>query len=115
MHYTGRQAMDAIDVLAMPSRYEAMSYVMLEAAAAGKPIVSTDVGGASTAIERDKSGLIVAKDGDTTKLANAMVESADPDRYQALVAAAEARMSDFSMEKMIDRTEAVYRQLAARA
>jgi hypothetical protein len=44
-----------------------------------------------------------------------MVESADPDRYQALVAAAEARMSDFSMEKMIDRTEAVYRRLAAGA
>jgi len=111
MHALARDAR----ALVMPSRYEAMSYVMLEAAAAGKPIVSTDVGGASTAIERDKSGLIVANDGDTGKLANAMVESADPDRYQALVAAAEARMSDFSMEKMIDRTEAVYRQIAASA
>lgn len=113
--FSGSQAIPAFDVLVMPSRYEAMSYVMLEAAAAGKPIVSTDVGGASTAIERDKSGLIVANDGDTGKLANAMVESADPDRYKALVAAAEARMSDFSMEKMIDRTEAVYRRLAAGA
>ncbi|CAN7158582.1 glycosyltransferase [Pararhizobium sp. LjRoot255] len=113
--FTGSQAIPAFDVLVMPSRYEAMSYVMLEAAAAGKPIISTDVGGASTAIDRDKSGLIVANDGDTGKLANAMIESADPARYKAMVAAAEARMSDFSMEKMIDKTQAVYRQLAARA
>lgn len=113
--FTGSQAIPAFDVLVMPSRYEAMSYVMLEAAAAGKPIISTDVGGASTAIDRNKSGLIVANDGDTDKLANAMIESADPARYRAMVAAAQARMSDFSMEKMIDKTEALYRQLAAGA
>lgn len=113
--FTGSQAIPAFDVLVMPSRYEAMSYVMLEAAAAGKPIISTDVGGASTAIDRNSSGLIVANDGDAGKLANAMVESADPARYQTMVAAAEARMSNFSMEKMIDKTEAVYRRLAVRA
>ena len=61
---------------------------MLEAAAAGKPIISTDVGGASMAIDRDRSGFIVANDGDITKLANAMVESADPERHRQLNKAA---------------------------
>ncbi|MCV9965668.1 glycosyltransferase family 4 protein [Pararhizobium sp. BT-229] len=112
--FTGPQAVAAFDVLVMPSRYEAMSYVMLEAAAAGKPIVSTDVGGASTAIDKDRSGLIVPNDGDIAKLANAMVESADPERYRHLSAAAQERMSDFSMEQMIDKTEALYRRLVAR-
>ncbi|CAN7157287.1 glycosyltransferase family 4 protein [Rhizobium sp. LjRoot98] len=110
--FTGPQAVPAFDVLVMPSRYEAMSYVMLEAAASGKPIISTDVGGASTAIEKDKSGLIVPNDGDTAKLANAMVESADPGRYRQLTEAAIGRMANFSMRQMIDRTEAVYRRLA---
>ena len=31
--------MDAVDAIVMPSRYEAMSYVMLEAAAAAKPLI----------------------------------------------------------------------------
>jgi glycosyltransferase involved in cell wall biosynthesis len=111
--FTGPQAVPAFNVLVMPSRYEAMSYVMLEAAATGKPIVSTDVGGASTAIDRDKSGLIVPNDGDSAKLANAMVESADPTRYRELSEAALSRMANFSMGQMIDKTEAVYRRLAA--
>lgn len=111
--FTGPQAVPAFNVLVMPSRYEAMSYVMLEAAATGKPIVSTDVGGASTAIDKDKSGLIVPNDGDSAKLANAMVESADPTRYRQLSEAALSRMANFSMGQMIDKTEAVYRRLAA--
>ena len=111
--FTGPQAVPAFDVLVMPSRYEAMSYVMLEAAASGKPIVSTEVGGASTAIDKDKSGLIVPNDGDAAKLANAMVESADPGRHQQLTEAAVGRMANFSMGQMIDKTEAVYRQLVA--
>jgi len=111
--FTGPQAVPAFNVLVMPSRYEAMSYVMLEAAATGKPIVSTDVGGASTAIDKDKSGLIVPNDGDSAKLANAMVESADPTRYRQLSEAALSRMENFSMAQMIDKTEAVYRRLAA--
>ncbi|WP_421868346.1 glycosyltransferase family 4 protein [Pararhizobium sp.] len=110
--FTGPQAVPAFNVLVMPSRYEAMSYVMLEAAATGKPIVSTDVGGASTAIDKDKSGLIVPNDGDSAKLANAMVESADPTRYRQLSEAALSRMANFSMGQMIDKTEAVYRRLA---
>ncbi|WP_426239923.1 glycosyltransferase family 4 protein [Pararhizobium sp. DWP1-1-3] len=111
--FTGPQAVPAFDVLVMPSRYEAMSYVMLEAAASGKPIVSTDVGGASTAIDKDRSGLIVPNDGDTTKLANAMVESANPERHRQLTEAALGRMANFSMGQMIDKTEAVYRRLVA--
>ncbi|WP_275790377.1 glycosyltransferase [Pararhizobium gei] len=112
--FTGSQAIPAFDVLVMSSRYEAMSYVMLEAAAAGKPIVTTDVGGASSAIESGRTGLIVANDGDTAKLARAMIESADPVRHQALTEAAQARMALFSADVMVTKTEALYRRLAAR-
>ncbi|HTO30157.1 MAG TPA: glycosyltransferase [Pararhizobium sp.] len=110
--FTGSQAVPAFDLLVMPSRYEAMSYVMLEAAAAGKPLISTDVGGAPTVIDHGRNGFILPNDGDITALANAMVESADPERYHAMRAAAEEKMSNFSVETMIDKTEAIYYRLA---
>lgn len=112
--FTGSQAIPAFDALVMSSRYEAMSYVMLEAAAAGKPIVTTDVGGASSVVEAGKTGLIVANDGDTGKLARAMVDSADPARHSAMTAAAQARMALFSADIMVAKTETLYRQLVSR-
>jgi glycosyltransferase involved in cell wall biosynthesis len=50
----------AVDVFFQPSRWEAMSMVLLEAAAAGKPIVCTDVGDASRILTDGQSGFITA-------------------------------------------------------
>lgn len=110
--FTGPQAMDAIDALVMPSRYEAMSYVMLEAAAAGKPLILTEVGGASTVLDDDRNGILVANDDDPYKLAAAMVRLADPLRLEAYVAAAAQRKGDYGLPRMIAETEAIYRSLA---
>ncbi|MEA3535280.1 glycosyltransferase [Rhizobium sp. CC-YZS058] len=112
--FTGPQAVSAFDCLVMPSRYEAMSYVMLEAAAVAKPIVSTDVGGATTAIEHGVTGFIVPNDGDTAKLAAAMIEVAEPATFARLKEGAERARSRFSLDTMIDRTEALYKRLVAR-
>jgi glycosyltransferase involved in cell wall biosynthesis len=111
----GPEAMQAFDILVMPSRYEAMSYVMLEAAAAGLPMILADVGGASTVVDSGENGFIVANDDDVTELARRMRELALPQGYQAAHAAALARKDDYSLDKMVDETEAVYRMLAQRA
>jgi len=47
----------AADVVAMPSRWEGMSFVMLEAMARGRCIVATDVSGASECL--DGAGAVV--------------------------------------------------------
>lgn len=111
--FTGPQAMAAIDALAMPSRYEAMSYVMLEAAAAGKPMVLTDVGGASMVLKDGENGVLVENDDDPERLAAAMLRLTDADRLASHTRAALARSHDYGLDRMISETEAIYRGLLA--
>ncbi len=107
----GPDAVQAFDALVMPSRYEAMSYVMLEAAAAGLPMILSDVGGASTVLQSGANGLMVANADDAGELAGAMREIVAPDRYAQMKTAAEMRRYDYSLEKMVVETERVYRSL----
>jgi glycosyltransferase involved in cell wall biosynthesis len=107
----GAEAMQAFDALVMPSRYEAMSYVMLEAAASGLPMVLSDVGGASTVVEKGVNGLIVPNSDDTTELAEAMLTVSSPERHMAMKAAAAERTGRFTLERMVRGTEAVYRRV----
>lgn len=110
----GPEAMQAFDALVMPSRYEAMSYVMLEAAAAGLPMVLTEVGGASTVVQHGANGLIVPNSDDASELAEAMLTISSQERHQAMKTAAALRTNRFSLERMVGETEAVYRKAIAR-
>lgn len=111
----GPDAIAAFDVLVMPSRYEAMSYVMLEAEAAAKPIISTRIGGATTVIDEGANGLIVDNSDDPQALAAAMLTIAEPSALAQFRTSAEARRARHSLSTMVLQTEAVYRQaLAAR-
>lgn len=108
----GSDAMQAFDALVMPSRYEAMSYVMLEAAAAGLPLILADVGGASTVLDDGINGFLVDNKDDVTELAGAMKKIAAADSFARLQLASDARRGDYSLDKMVEETEQVYRELA---
>ncbi|MDL2399847.1 glycosyltransferase [Rhizobium mayense] len=107
----GATAVDAFDVVVMPSRYEAMSYVMLEAAAGGKPLLLTDVGGARTVIEPGKNGFIVANSDDSSELAAAMMRFADPKLLRSFTAEARRRKDGYTLVGMADATEEIYFEL----
>lgn len=111
---TGAQAMDAIDALVMPSRYEAMSYVMLEAAAAGKPMILTDVGGAGCVLEHGVNGLLLPNTDSPDALASALGKFANPETLFAFTVEAERRKHRYALSAMVDGTEAIYRALVAR-
>ena len=64
------QALPLGRVLVMPSRAESFPYVVLEAGAAGMPMIATDVGGIPEIVAGSDTGLVPP--GDVTALARAM-------------------------------------------
>ncbi len=72
--FTGyREDMDVLfaltDVFVMTSAYEGMPMVVLEAMAAGKPVVSTDFNGADELVSNEETGFLVQK-GNTQMIAD---------------------------------------------
>ncbi|RCW27753.1 glycosyltransferase involved in cell wall biosynthesis [Ciceribacter lividus] len=110
----GNEAIQAFDALVMPSRYEAMSYVMLEAATAGKPLILTEVGGVTTVLEDGVNGILVGNDDDPTELAAAMASLGAPATRTRLTANAEGRAGRYGLDVMVNQTLSVYRELVAR-
>ncbi|PZU87139.1 MAG: glycosyltransferase family 1 protein [Shinella sp.] len=108
---TGAEAMQALDVLVMPSRYEAMSYVMLEAAASGLPMIVTDVGGARNVVTPEDNGIIVANNDDPSSLSSAMKRLSDDAIRARFADNAAVRRHSFGLEAMVDQTLAVYREV----
>ncbi|MBB3609036.1 glycosyltransferase family 4 protein [Rhizobium sp. BK602] len=107
----GATAIDAFDIVVMPSRYEAMSYVMLEAAAGGKPLLLSDVGGARTVLEPGRNGYIVANSDDPAELAMAMARFAEPSLLRRFTIAARHRRDGYTLAGMADATEKIYFEL----
>jgi len=103
--------LDALDAFTVTSRTEGMSNAMLEALAAGVPVVSTPVSSVADALEPlgdgRRPGLIVEPAAET--LAEVLVRLlADRDAHGWMAEAARARACDrFAWEDKIDRWEAL--------
>ena len=87
----GPESIAASDLFALSSRREGFGIVLVEAALAGVPTVTTDAGGAPEVVLDGETGLVVPVDS-----APAMAEAlsallCDPDRAQALASAARER------------------------
>lgn len=100
------RVLDAADVVLVTSHREGMPHVVLEAMAAGTPVVATSVAGIPEMIEDGKEGLLVP-DGAHDRAAGAVASIlSDPDAASRLVEAARRRVeSEFSLEEMIDEVE----------
>lgn len=100
--------MQAADLLIIPSRYEGFAYTMIEALAAGLPIVTYDVGGASDIVKCGVNGYVVSQ-GDTVTFAMRTAELLDrADLRAAMATAARERFFIFSLQSMTDRIASVY-------
>jgi sugar transferase (PEP-CTERM/EpsH1 system associated) len=81
----------AFDVFALASRSEGMSLTLLEAAAAGLPVVATRVGGNAEVVVAGETGLLVPP-GEPGALASALAAVAANPHRAALGAAGRARV-----------------------
>ena len=106
------QLLAACDVFALPSLYEGSSLAVLEAMAAGAPIVSSAIGGTDELIEGGRSGLLVPP-GDAEALAEALRRVlGDPELRERLAAKARERVqAGLTREQMAHRVSEVYREL----
>jgi glycosyltransferase involved in cell wall biosynthesis len=102
-------------VFVLPSLYEGLPLSILEAMAAGKPIIATRIGGTDEAVIDGETGLLVPP-ADSAALGGA-IRSVLGDRALAcrLASASQLRVErEFSTAAMIQRVTAVYVELLAR-
>ena len=110
-----RDAFRLACVVVMPSWAESFPYVVLEAAAAGLPLIATRVGGIPEIFGQAASRLVPPADADA--LANALTAAlAEPDAMAADAARLRLHVREhFSVTKMVSRIDEFYAHLTGRA
>jgi glycosyltransferase involved in cell wall biosynthesis len=101
-----------IDVLFLPSAFEALGTVLLDALARGIPVVATSVGGIPEIVRSGREGLL-ADAGDSPALARALARlRGDPEEARRMGRAGRERARAFEIGGVVDETVALYGRLA---
>jgi glycosyltransferase involved in cell wall biosynthesis len=106
----------AAKVVLVPSAYEGLPYVILEAMRFGAPVVATRVSGNPEAIEDGVTGCLVPPDDPDALAARCVQLLRDPALARRLAAAARDRLAQrFDRDRQIDAYLEYYRALAREA
>jgi glycosyltransferase involved in cell wall biosynthesis len=102
----------ASDVVVLTSDNEGTPVSLIEAHAAGLPVVATAVGGVRSVVEEGVTGYVV-EPTDEQGFADAVLALlGDPERARAMGEAGRARVAEmFSLERLVDHLDALYRRL----
>jgi glycosyltransferase involved in cell wall biosynthesis len=110
-----RALMTVFDIFVLPSLWEGLPFVLVEAAALGTPIVATSVDGVPEIIEDGQTGLLVPP-GDSRTLSEAVIRllrnQSEADRL-----AERARIlvpPRFPLRRMVEQTQNLYLELLNR-
>jgi glycosyltransferase involved in cell wall biosynthesis len=108
-------ALAEIDVLVVPSVLDGRPAAVMEANACGVPVIGAPVGGIPELIEEERNGLL-AGPGDHVRIAAKIASwRAEPESFTALRRSArQVAEARFDRVRMMDRYEAVYRDVLAR-
>jgi glycosyltransferase involved in cell wall biosynthesis len=100
------------NLVVLPSYREGMPKVLLEAAAAGRAVVTTDVPGCRDSIQPGVTGLIVPV-CDADSLARAIEQLLlNPERRKAMgLAGRELAEREFDVNSVVDKHLAIYREI----
>lgn len=117
VHFMGwQQQMEAIypelDVLTLTSRNEGLPTVIIEAMAAGVPVVSTRVGSVADMVTSGEEGFVV-EPGDVEGIARGVIEILDrPDAAETMaMKGREKALRSYGTDRMIEDLDRLYRDL----
>jgi glycosyltransferase involved in cell wall biosynthesis len=103
------------DVFILPSLWEGLPYVLMEASALGKPVVATDVDGNREIIEDGKTGILVPA-RNPEKMAEAVVKLLREKAFASKLGerAKKSVPPKFSLSRMVEETQSLYLKLCQR-
>ncbi|MBC8178718.1 MAG: glycosyltransferase family 4 protein [Deltaproteobacteria bacterium] len=105
------EIMETIDVFVLPSLNEGMGRVLVEAMAAGKPVVASRVGGILDLVKEGQNGFL-AEPGDEKGLAIAIKKLLEDKKMRDEMGKRGREMAQgFSVEKMIEKIDVLYESL----
>lgn len=101
-----------LDLVALSSDNEGLPVALIEAMAAGRPVVATNVGGVPELVQEGENGYLVPP-GDSPALARRMLDAlGDRDRLAAMGATGRERaFASFTVDRLVRDVEALYDQL----
>lgn len=105
----------ALDVVVLTSRNEGTPFAVIEAAAAGRPVVATRVGGVPDAVEEQETGFLV-EPGDARGVAARVAQLLDaPERARVMGAAGRNLVTRrFAADRAVEQLAALFVDLVER-
>ena len=107
----GVDMLSAFDIFLLPSRYEAMPYVLLEAAASRLPIVMTNVGGADLVVRDNENGFVIRDDNIDTFGEKLLRLASRPELRREMADRSGEIAAHYSLDNMVDETLGVYDEM----
>jgi glycosyltransferase involved in cell wall biosynthesis len=104
--------MNSIDVLLLPSLWEGFGIVLIEAMAAGKPCITTNISSMPEIVEDNVSGIIVPPE-DSASVAKACIKILSDKELSSRMGREGKKIvkEKFTIEKMADRYEEVFNEV----
>jgi glycosyltransferase involved in cell wall biosynthesis len=102
------------DAVVLTSASEGTPVTIIEALAAGRPVVATRVGGVPDVVDEGETGFLV-RPGDTHALAERLeILARDPERRAAMGQAGQERtLTRYTVERLVEDMDELYRELLA--
>ncbi|WP_162641927.1 glycosyltransferase [Streptosporangium sp. 'caverna'] len=104
----------AADLVVLSSHYEGLPVVVMEALAAGVPVVSTEVGGIPELVRSGWNG-ILTEPGSPDALAAGILEAMEPDVHRLLCSGAAASSEGVEMADTAEWFEHLYEEMTSAA
>jgi len=105
------EIMPLFDVFVLPSLNEGMGRVLVEAMAAGRPVVASRVGGIPDLVQHGETGLLVTPRDDEAIAASISLLLSNPRKAERMGAQGRLRCHEFGLPAMIAKLDELYHNM----